>query len=131
MIRALVRTCAAGTFARMDDFRSASASRCFSRPSVAFAIAVLLIHALAACSPPAPTEHAGQGKTIEIDPAARTITLEHGELPGLMQAMTMTFAVAPEVDLARVGEGAEVDFRVRSEGSTITVIALEPRAQTH
>lgn len=79
-----------------------------------------------ACSPPAPTEHAGHGVAVDVDPTARTITLEHGDIPDLMKAMTMTFPVAPEVDLGAVAKGDAVDFEVRSEGSTITVIAIEP-----
>ena len=78
-----------------------------------------------ACSPPAPTEHAGHGIAVDVDPTARTVTLEHGDIPDLMKAMTMTFPVAPEVDLGAVEKGEAVDFEVRSEGSTITVIAIE------
>lgn len=92
-------------------------------------LALLALLALPlACSPAAPTEHAGHGIALDVDPTARTVTLEHGDIPGLMKAMTMTFPVAPEVDLAAVEKGAEVDFEVRSEGSHVTVTAIEKAA---
>lgn len=81
-----------------------------------------------ACSPAAPTEHAGHGIAVDVDPTARTVTLEHGDIPGLMKAMTMTFPVAPEVDLAAVEKGSTVDFELQSEGSKITVTAIEQAA---
>jgi len=84
--------------------------------------------ALAACSPTAPRDYSGHGDAVEIDPVARTITLEHEEIPGLMKGMTMTFAVAPEVDLAAVGVGSEVDFGLRDEAGTLTVTRIEASA---
>ena len=112
------------------DVRSFTAS---ARPlararSLAFAasLALALGLALAACSPPAPTEHAGHGQAIDVDREARTITLDHGDIPGLMKGMTMTFAVAPDVDLEKIEPGSTVDFRVKSEGSAITVVGITP-----
>ncbi|MFO0691555.1 MAG: copper-binding protein [Myxococcota bacterium] len=106
-----------------------------SRPA---ALVVLALSAAfsTACSPPAPTEHAGHGVAVDVDPTARTVTLEHGDIPGLMKAMTMTFPVAPEVDLATVAKGETVDFEVQSQGSSVTVTAIrkasapEPQAST-
>lgn len=97
-----------------------------ARGRLAAGLAVALV---VACSPPAATEHAAHGKLVEIDAAKHTVTLDHGEIPGLMQGMTMTFDVAPEVELGSLAEGADVDFRVRAKGSAITVIELRPTAQ--
>lgn len=91
-----------------------------------FACATAL--ALAACSPSAPRGYEGHGEAIEIDPAARTITLEHEEIPGLMKGMTMTFAVSPGVDLNAVDAGSEVDFRLTDDGSALTVTQIRPVA---
>lgn len=85
--------------------------------------------ALVACGPPAATEHAAHGKLVEIDAAKHMVTLDHGEIPGLMQGMTMSFDVAPDVELGSLAEGAEVDFRVRAQGNAITVIELRPTKQ--
>jgi len=90
--------------------------------------ALALAFLLAACSPPAATEHPGHGVAVDVDGAARTITLDHEDIPDLMKGMTMTFAVAPGVDLEAVEAGAEVDFRLRSEGQTLTVTEVRPAA---
>lgn len=83
---------------------------------------------LVACSPTGPRDYSGHGEAREIDPIARTITLEHEEIPGLMKGMTMTFAVAPEVDLAAVAVGSEVDFGLRDADGTLTVTRVEASA---
>ena len=80
--------------------------------------------ALAACSPAAPRDYEGRGAAIEIDATARTITLDHEEIPGLMKGMTMTFAVSPEVDLDAVAVGSEVDFRLTDDASALTVTQI-------
>jgi len=90
------------------------------------ALSIVLALALGACKPPAPTEHAGHGTAVDVDRAARTVTLDHGDIPGLMKGMTMTFAVAPDVDLEKIEKGAIVDFRVKSEGSAVTVVGITP-----
>lgn len=109
------------------DVRTFLASRLLSLArALSLALALALASSLAACSPPAPTDHAGHGRAIDVDREARTITLDHGDIPGLMKGMTMTFAVAPGVDLEKVEKGAVVDFRVKSEGSAVTVIGITP-----
>ena len=112
-------------FSPSPTLRAPIASRPRSRRLAALALALALA---LACSPPAPSEHAGHGIAVDVDPTARTVTLEHGDIPGLMKAMTMTFPVAPEVDLAAVAKGEPVDFEVRAEGSTVTVTAIRKPA---
>ncbi len=92
------------------------------------AVASFAAVALAACSPPAETEHEGHGTAVEIDRTARTVTLDHEDIPGLMMGMTMTFPVAPGVDLESVEKGTVVDFRVKSDGKAITVTAIHAAA---
>ena len=71
-----------------------------------------------------PNEGDGTGivRAIAADPA--TITLEHGDIPGLMQAMTMEFAVAEPAQLAGVEVGETVEFHlVVADGAyAITVL---------
>ena len=63
----------------------------------------------------------GTGIVKGVDASARKITLHHGDIPGLMKGMTMTFSVAPSVGLENVSEGDRVDFRIEQEGSVYTV----------
>jgi Cu/Ag efflux protein CusF len=52
----------------------------------------------------------GVVRAIAADPS--TITLEHGDIRGLMQAMTMEFAVATPGELAGVEAGETVEFHL-------------------
>jgi Cu/Ag efflux protein CusF len=61
-----------------------------------------------------------------VDAARGEITIDHGEIPGLMAAMTMSFAVDDPALLEGVAVGTEVDFRVREEGGRYTVTELAP-----
>lgn len=69
----------------------------------------------------------GSGVVRGIDTANAQITLEHGDIPGLMKAMTMTFAVADPQLLEGVEVGNEVDFRVRYADGKYTVTEIDPR----
>jgi Cu/Ag efflux protein CusF len=83
-----------------------------------------LASALAACGGAMPGEHPGEGIVMGVDAEARKVTLDHQDIPGLMQGMTMTFDVAPEVSLEGIRSGLEVDFRVTYENGVDTVTAL-------
>ena len=53
----------------------------------------------------------GSGKVNKVDPGKHTINLSHGPMPAInWPAMTMDFAVAPDVDLSRVKPGQQVEF---------------------
>ena len=90
------------------------------RPS-ALALAALLA---SACGPAQPQEGAGTGIVREIGADRRTVTLEHGEIPGLMQAMTMEFALAEPAQLAGVELGESVHFRLVYEAGAYTITEL-------
>ena len=69
-------------------------------------------------------EHPGKGVVREVDAGARTVTLQHEDIPGLMRAMTMTFQVAPGVELEGLDPGAEVAFEVGEKSGVYTVTSL-------
>ena len=83
--------------------------------------------ALAACGGRGDAEGWGTGVVRGVDAAAAKITLEHGDIPGVMEAMTMTFEVADPARLEGIEVGREVSFRVRYAGGKYTVIELAPR----
>ena len=94
--------------------------------SIVWASLVTIV-ALAACSDSPPTDHPGHGIAAEVDPVARTVTLDHEDIPGLMKGMTMTFAVASGVDLNRVEAGSEVAFVLQDADNALTVTRIQPR----
>lgn len=59
------------------------------------------------------TDH-GAGRVIEVDVAGRRIKLDHEELPNIgMNAMTMFFGIAGDVDLTAFDAGDDVRFMVK------------------
>jgi Cu/Ag efflux protein CusF len=70
----------------------------------------------------------GTGVVRALGAGGATVTLEHGDIPGLMRAMTMEFAVAKPELLRGVEVGDSVDFHVvYAEGHhTITELREKP-----
>lgn len=90
------------------------------------ALALALALSLAACDR-RPTQGTGQGTVAGVDVAKREITLDHGEIPGMMSAMTMTFAVSDPKLLEGVAPGARVEFDVSYEHGAYVVKAIRAR----
>jgi Cu/Ag efflux protein CusF len=71
------------------------------------------------------------GTVKKVDAAKRTVNLSHGPIPAInWPAMTMDFGVAPDVDLAAVKPGQEVEFSlVPKKGSSMeyTVTRVKPK----
>jgi Cu/Ag efflux protein CusF len=66
-----------------------------------------------------------KGKVIEVDGAARTVTLEHGDIPNLeMPGMTMTFHVGADVDIAKRLPRTVVEFTADSVDDEIIVTGV-------
>ena len=67
----------------------------------------------------------GTGIVRAIAADQATITLEHGDIPGLMQAMTMEFAVAEPAQLAGLAVGETVAFHLVYAEGAYTITALQ------
>jgi Cu/Ag efflux protein CusF len=87
---------------------------------------LVLVAALVGCGGGA-VEGSGSGVVRGVDGANAMVTLEHGDIPGVMKAMTMTFAVADPSLLQGLEVGGEVDFRVRYADGRYTVTEIESR----
>ncbi|MEZ4333762.1 MAG: copper-binding protein [Myxococcota bacterium] len=87
-----------------------------------------LVLVLLACSPAEPVDYEGHGRLVGIDRRHRALEIDHDAIPGFMQAMTMTFDVAPGVDLESLEPDTPVDFTLHSQGRSLTVTAIRPVA---
>jgi protein SCO1 len=85
------------------------------------ALALACACALLACG--AETYDA-RGVVRAVRAAERQVTIEHGEIAGLMPAMTMSFDVADPALLAGVEPGQYVEFRIAKSGARFEIIAL-------
>jgi Cu/Ag efflux protein CusF len=90
-----------------------------------FCVVLVLVVSLAACKAN-PTHGTGQG-TVAADLARSEITLDHGDIPGIMDAMTMTFAVRDKKILEGVAPGAKVEFDVEVVKGEHRVTAIRAR----
>ncbi len=61
----------------------------------------------------------------EVDSANRQLRIEHGDIPGLMPAMTMNFDVASEQLLQGVEPGMHVRFELQRSATTLRITSLE------
>src|SRR4051812_31622081 len=83
---------------------------------------------VAGCQQPAvpkSNEYDVRGKVVTVAADGKTITLDHEEIPGLMEAMTMPFPVADPKLVEGLQPGDRVQGRVRLDGHRTTVIKLD------
>ena len=66
----------------------------------------------------------GQGKVVAIDPQKGTVTLDHGEIKGLMPPMVMEFVVDSRETLPGLQVGDTITFTLRPRGVTITIMDM-------
>jgi Cu/Ag efflux protein CusF len=74
--------------------------------------------------PPADQRSHGQGTVVAIDPQKGTVTLDHGEITGLMPPMTMEFVVDAREALQGLQPGDIVTFTLRPRGVTVTIAEI-------
>jgi Cu/Ag efflux protein CusF len=83
--------------------------------------------ALGACGAGKDGAHRAEGVVQGVDAAAQQVTIEHGEIPGLMRAMTMTFDVADPALLRGIEPGDGVRFAVEYSNGVYRVTELEEK----
>ena len=90
-------------------------------------IVLALSVAAAACGGGNATHGTGKGTVAAVDVAKGEITLDHGDIPGIMMAMTMTFPVSDKKILEGVVPGVKVEFDVDATGGEPRVTAIRER----
>jgi Cu/Ag efflux protein CusF len=67
----------------------------------------------------------GDGIVRAVDRDAGRLTLDHGTIPGMMEAMSMEFTVADPALLAGLDPGDEIHFEVVEKDGTYTITEIE------
>ena len=71
---------------------------------------------------PKPKFVSGDGTVIALRPEKQQVVLEHGEIEGFMEAMTMGYKTSPASLLSTVKPGDKVRFTIDTEARAITRI---------
>ena len=76
-----------------------------------------------------PERHELQGKVVSVDKAAKSVTVNHGEIPGFMGAMTMPYPVKDESLLNNLspGDSVNADVVVDDSGMWLENIKVAPK----
>lgn len=77
------------------------------------------------CGDGRPKPHSAAGVVRDLDPAQRVVVIEHGDIAGLMPAMTMSFDVVEPRQLVGIRAGTRVSFDVTFDGSHYRVTRIE------
>jgi Cu/Ag efflux protein CusF len=68
----------------------------------------------------------GEGTVTALAPKKQQVVLEHGEIKGFMEAMTMGYKVHPPSLLTQVKPGDKVRFTIDTEARAITKMEKLP-----
>jgi Cu/Ag efflux protein CusF len=80
--------------------------------------------ALLACGGGGSDTGRGEGIVRAVDPVANRVTLDHGTIPGMMDAMRMDFAVADAALLDGLAPGDRVRIAIRQDGDVYTLTEI-------
>ena len=72
-----------------------------------------------------PGVYAGHGTVEDVDRDGRQVLIDHGDIEGLMPAMTMNFVVPKDEVLERLATGQVIDFELRFTGRSYEVEGFE------
>jgi len=77
-----------------------------------------------------PARYDLNGKVVAIDKSAKRLTVDHGDIPGFMSAMTMPYAVKDEHLLDNLKPGDQISAKLVSTGSEFWLenIVIKPGA---
>jgi protein SCO1/2 len=99
-----------------------------------FSVGLLLLSILMACKPnKPPTPKTGTypvvGEILSVDPANQQVTMKHGDIPGLMPAMTMTYKVkdAGTVHQLAAGNHVKADLVVQDGKADLENVVVESK----
>lgn len=78
---------------------------------------------------PADTRYQGQGTVVAVDLQRGTVTVDHGEIAGLMPPMVMELVVEAQEALNGLQPGSRIRFTLRPRGVTFTIADMTVMAQ--
>lgn len=68
-----------------------------------------------------------KGKVVAVDPTKPSVRLDHEDIPGLMKAMEMDFAVEDSKLLEGLKPGDQIEGQLKAEPGKYVITRLEKR----
>ncbi len=97
--------------------------------SLAAALAASLALALAACDAGNPAEklhsYEVEGVVQDVEAEHRTALIEHGDIPGLMPGMTMSFDVPDPAVFEKLAPGQRIAFTLELRGKSFRIVRVD------
>jgi protein SCO1/2 len=93
--------------------------------AICAAALVLCLVGASGCRRDAAGPHAGVGVVEEVKPEFGQVVIAHQKIEGLMEAMTMNFAVPDGELLARLAPGQKIEFEVQFTGRSYDVVSAK------
>jgi len=99
------------------------------RPFI-FLVLGMLVMASVGCQTTPVKHYAVQAEVISVDVPKKMVTVKHGEIPGLMPAMTMDYLVADEkqIEALKPGDKISADLVVGENVGHLEKIVLVEKA---
>jgi Cu/Ag efflux protein CusF len=91
--------------------------------------AVFAICFVSGCQPAPAKRYAIQGEVINVDAPRKMLVVKHGDIPGLMSAMTMGYEVADEKEIAslKAGDKISAELVVSDNVGKLEHVVLQPK----
>jgi protein SCO1/2 len=86
------------------------------------ALTVLAVLALALCAGCRRNVYLGHGTVESVDREQRQVVIQHEAIPGLMDAMTMSFDVPDPAVLDRLAAGQEIEFDLEVKDKSFRIV---------
>jgi protein SCO1 len=99
---------------------------------IALLLALTFAFLGAGCQSAPEKRYSLQAQVISVDPLRKLITVKHGEIPGLMPAMTMTYAVADakQIEHLQSGDTISAELVVSESKGHLENIVPTPKEST-
>ena len=88
-------------------------------PLVVLLLMATLLAAGCHANKPAARAYNLKGKIVSLDQKAHTLVVQHGPVPGLMDAMTMEYACRDDEGMSKVSAGDKIRATLKVNGETV------------
>jgi protein SCO1/2 len=97
--------------------------------TIRLVVTLMVVFSFVACQSTPPKRYLIQGEVISVDAPKKLLTVKHGEIQGLMPAMTMSYAVAneKEIEALKPGDNVSAELVVSEDVGRLENIVAQPK----